>query len=263
MVTAAQAYWLNRKRRQKRAASEGVGVVYDPEAVAFWTRFSTPPSDARKALLSTFFTATSAQRAKLDLFYLLDAADNQAARQNLIADLYNLTAVNAPTFVADRGYNGDGASASLSTGFNQTTSPTPKIALNAASMGVWVTGLASTSRNGIATTRVGTETTPTTYIRANDTTTNNTAIVAGARLIAWTRNAAGQYDIYVNGAFLATVSVTSTSITNAVVSLLGIPGVSFSAGQEAMFFLGGALTAGDHLAIYNAALAYHQAVGAA
>lgn len=30
MVTSAQAYWLNRKRRQKRAASEGVGVAPEP-----------------------------------------------------------------------------------------------------------------------------------------------------------------------------------------------------------------------------------------
>ena len=242
---------------------EGVGVVYNPEAVAFWGRFTTPPVDARKSLLSAFFAATPDQRAKLDLLYLLDAADNQAARQNLIADLYNLTAVNAPTFVADRGYNGDAASASLTPGYNPTTAPSAKFTLNAASMGAWFTGLASIGRNGNASARVGIEVTPTVYIRANDTTTNNTVITSGARLISWTRNAAGQYDIYVNGVFLATISVTSTSVTNAVLSLLGIPGVSFGSAQTAMFFAGGALTAGDHLAIYNAALAYHQGVGAA
>lgn len=44
MVTAAQAYWLNRKRRQKRAASEGVGggatelpgFSYSKESFATW-----------------------------------------------------------------------------------------------------------------------------------------------------------------------------------------------------------------------------------
>lgn len=242
---------------------EGVGVSYDPDAEAFWARFTTPIADERKPLLSAFFAATPAQRAKLDWCYLLAAADNQAARQNLVADLYNLTPFNAPNFVADRGYNGDASSSYLSGAFNPTTAPSPKLTLNSASMGVWVTGLGSLARNGNANTRVGMDTVPASYARANDTTTTAIAIAAGARLISWTRTASGQYDVYANGVFLGTAAVASTSLSNAVMTLLGIPLVSFSAAQEAMAFAGGALTTDDHLAIYNASLAYLQGVGAA
>lgn len=88
---------------------------YDPAAVAFFARLTTQPTDARKGLYNTLIKDLKAASvwAKLDALYILAAADAQAARQNLVADAYNLTAVGSPAFTADRGYAGDAAGAYL------------------------------------------------------------------------------------------------------------------------------------------------------
>lgn len=59
---------------------------------------------------------------KLDVFWMLAAHDAQAARLNWKAPgTFTLTAVNSPTFTADRGYAGNGTTSYLNTGWNPST----------------------------------------------------------------------------------------------------------------------------------------------
>jgi hypothetical protein len=109
------------------------------EAAALVARFTTQPTNARKALIDTFVGAlkTAGVWTKLDALYVMAAHDSQAARQNWIANQYNLTPVASPTFTVDRGYQGDGSSSYLTTDFNPTTASSPKLTQNSASFGFW------------------------------------------------------------------------------------------------------------------------------
>ena len=51
--------------------------------------------------------------ARTDACWCLAAHHEQAARRNIVADTFNLTAVNSPSFVAYAGFKGDGVSAYL------------------------------------------------------------------------------------------------------------------------------------------------------
>lgn len=101
-------------------------------------RFTAPPTNARKALIDTLIGSlkTGGVWAKLDALYVMAAADSQAARRNWIADAFNLTAVSSPTFTADRGYAGDGATANLSTGV--APNALTRFAQNSAHLSAWV-----------------------------------------------------------------------------------------------------------------------------
>ncbi len=97
----------------------GAGRGYLPQTRALIAAMTTPPTAARAALIDQLMVAlvNSGIFAKLDLFYMLCAADSQAARLNWIFPGTNTaTAQNSPTFTADHGYTGDGIAAYLDSG---------------------------------------------------------------------------------------------------------------------------------------------------
>lgn len=88
------------------------------EAQALAARMSTPPTAARKNLISKTIRAlkTAGIWDKLDVLYLLAAADSQAALLNWKGATYDATN-NGAAFTADRGFTGDGAADYISTGY--------------------------------------------------------------------------------------------------------------------------------------------------
>lgn len=113
--------------------------TYRADSLALFARMTTQPDATRKEAYDTFYAEaeTSGVLAYLDFLYIFAAHDEQAACLNLIADQYNATPVNSPTFVADGYYQGNGTSSYLDTGFNPTTAVSPKFAQNTALIGVW------------------------------------------------------------------------------------------------------------------------------
>lgn len=109
------------------------------EAADLVARFTTPPDNARKALIDTMVGVLKAAGvwSKLDALYIMAAHDSRAARRNWIADAYNLTPTSSPTFTADQGYAGDGSTSYLSTGFNPATAVSPKFVQNSAHLAAW------------------------------------------------------------------------------------------------------------------------------
>jgi hypothetical protein len=98
-------------------------IAYRPvnsETVALIARMTVKPDAARQRIIDATVTSLKAAGlwAKLEALWVLEAHDAQAAQRNWIADAFNLTPVNSPTFTVDRGYAGNGSSSYLNTGFN-------------------------------------------------------------------------------------------------------------------------------------------------
>lgn len=252
----------------------GGGASYSPEAQALFARFTTPPTDARKVLINNLIVALIAAGiwGKLDALYLTAAADSQAARRNWIADQYNLTAVAAPTFAADRGYTGDGASSQLDTNLNPATAITPQYLQNSAHISAWGrTSRAGNSRpimsllGGPGTNIYPLLTDGNAYYRCND---NNEAgglsSTGSTGLFLANRSGATAREGYRNGVSGGAIgAVASKAVLNFNFALLQGGTGAFSTDQIAMASIGSTLSATQALAFYNAVNTYLQAVGAA
>jgi hypothetical protein len=261
------------------ALNEGVGYTFvNAEASALVARFTTPPTIARKALIDTLVGAlkTAGVWSKLDALWLLAAADSQAARQNWIADQYNLTAVASPTFTADRGYTPDGASSYLRTGFNPSTASSPKFVQNSASLGFYsLTNSATASQNmgnsinvvlprnsGNSTIRINNI--GTSSSTADGLSTDSSGYFAGLRADGATERLRRN-----NGQRLSAAKASAT-VANSEFLICGrnsdgAGGITLSASvlQSAMGFIGSNLTDGESDSFHAATLTYLQAVGAA
>ena len=94
------------------------GPVYDVDAAALFARMSSQPDAAHKGYINTAIVALKSAGiwALRDAIWVPAVPTVQAATLNWKQNLYNLTPVVAPTFTADRGYTGDGATTYLSSG---------------------------------------------------------------------------------------------------------------------------------------------------
>lgn len=234
-------------------------------------RFTTPPTNTRKALIDNLVGALKAGGvwAKLDALYVMAAADEQAARRNWIADSNNLVAVNSPTFTADRGFAGDGSTSYLDTllANNGATHFTQ----NDGYLGSWAT----TSVDSDTQIDVGGGNA---YINSRNAAGNFACRanfgggVAGAQTRAvasstgwssWSRRSSTAFDMLKNGAKLGTQNA-GTEALNTATFTMGKAGTSYSTRQLAAYAIGGgAMSNIEDAALYAALLAYMQSVGAA
>lgn len=277
-----RTWWGNPALRQAIALTEGVGAYafVNAEAEALAARFTTPPTNARKLLIDTLVGSLKAAGiwSKLDALYILAAADTQAARRNWIADAFNLTAFNSPTFTADRGYAGNASSSYLDTNFNPATAVGPHFTQNSAHVSAWDRTASAAGDRSIIGGRQGT----TNYIEINPRFTgdvlvgriNNSAVAAfyananaqGHLLV--NRSASTATQAYRNGSSLAARTDSSVAPPDVSITLLArnvAPGSpdAYGADQIAVGSLGSSLTAGEALAFHDALNTYLQAVGAA
>lgn len=260
-------------------------VAYDLDALALFTRFTTPPTFARKAAINALIVAlkTAGIWSKLDTFYVLAAADSQAARCNWITNLYNLTAVASPTFLADRYYLGNGTTSYLNSGFNPTTAPSPKFTQDSATLFHWsLTDLANGGTNsadiGSGNSRIGRSTAAAGQVVGrpnNGVTLNPLMLNAYPGLVAWSRSASNVWEAYANGVDIVngTGGIGSgggTEVSSAptndpfMICAVGNGGfvTTYGVNQEAIAGWGSNLTAGEHAALKVACQAYLQNVGA-
>lgn len=243
------------------------GVSYEPETLALVARFTTPPTTQRKGEINSLIAAlkTAGVWVKLDILYLLAAADAQAAQRNWIADANNLTEVSAPTFTTDRGYTGNGTSSYLDTGH---TPGSGHYALNDAHVSLWSLTAAQTATTVVAngsTVRasiVPRNASDLLSYRLNDTTSGTVANASGLGFFATNRAASGTKRAYKTGSLLGTNAIASTALPAASFRILG-EGTNFSSYQAASMSAGSNLTDAENLAFYNALHTYMQAVGAA
>lgn len=244
-------------------------IADSAEATALVARFSTPPTTQRKGQINALIAALkqSGVWSKLEVFYVLAAADSQAALLNWKANASNLTATSSPTFAADRGYTGNGTSSYLSISGGWTPS---LMTQNDAHVSVYTRTAASydgvTNRIDVyaGATRLGrrvsTDTTGYSW-RLNDATGINTSVAAQTGLFTAARIAAATKRLYRNDGLVASSSSTSTANATVFELLRGVTTI-FSDAQISAASAGTNLT-DDNVRDYHTALnAYLSAVGA-
>lgn len=253
----------------------GSGVVYDASSLLIFSAFSTPPDTARKALINTVVLALKAAGvwALLDFLHVLAAADSQAALINWKnPGTFNAGLVNAPAFVADRGFTGNGTTSYVSSNFNPSTAG-GQFVRDSAYYGFWsltTTVMASVSVAGYFDGTNGTT-------RAHRTAANEiacrlnqnaaaTSSTAGAQtdgtgLHGMARSGAAAVRAAHNGVDIFTFANASTALSNGVLTV-GYQGVSWNTVQFAVHMAGANLTQPQELALCNALQTYLAAVGA-
>lgn len=244
-------------------------LSFDLSAIALFNRFTDQPNLARKSAINALIVSLKSGGVwgKLDALYVMAAADNQAARRNWIADQYNLTAVAAPTFTADRGYQGDGASSSLETSFNASVAVSPKFVQDSASISSWSRTDLTTDRDDMGNSN--------SLIRSRSAGGSlgarlNTATTIGSGVVLTSvghslarRSDAANIQTFKDGVLAMNYAVASVAPANDTFLFLGSRVAGLTTKQLAAGHMGGNLTDAEISTLYSALNTYLIAVGAA
>lgn len=243
-------------------------LILEQETKDLLDRMEVTPGPKRQALINTPIKALVEEEIwpKIDCLYPTAAHTAQAGRLNWIEDAYNLTPINSPTHIVDRGYQGDAATALLSTGFNPVTAG-GNFALNDAYIAVWsLTDIASNTRdigNGFAFIVTRNNTSDITYTRLNDGSTGSFANDNSIGYFSLSRDNGASYRCNRNGDLVATAKIASTTVGNFAFSLLGDSVVSsYSPRLLSLAVIGRALTVEEDAIVRSVFHDYLQAVGA-
>lgn len=257
----ARGYYYHYRAGASVAALGSGG--FSPFSVAIFEAFTTPPTNARKTAIDDCVKALVAGGVwdKLDVLYMLAAADSQAALVNWVnPGTYDGTLVNSPTFTADEGFTGNGSSTLITTGFNPTSAPSPKFIQDSASLFARSLALGGDDFYAGYTTGSTLSLWPSLIIRMN-AASGFSASVATAGLHQGVRENATDVKAYRNGAANGTSTEASVAVVNSNTSVLGGNG-QFSGAQLASYGIGASMSAAEAAALAAAELAYMQAVGA-
>ena len=132
----------------------GGNIVFGIEAQAIIAAMTTPPSFPRAVRINQLVSSLKSGGvwSKFDILYIFAAADEQAARINWKnPGTFDATAVNSPTFTVDEGFNGNGTTSEIDSGFNPSTAG-GGFTQNSAHIGIWsLTDLAASSHPDMGT----------------------------------------------------------------------------------------------------------------
>lgn len=226
-------------------------------------------SGQRKQLFNRFYRRMWSQAVwqKMDVMYLFAAHAQQPALLNVIKRSHNATAVNSPTFAANRGFTGNGTSSYINSNYN-ANSQAVNYSLNSATIGAYVTGTAVD-----AGTVIGASSDAVNWAQIVPRFTGDITIMrlnSGASSTHASTNASGWWTIdravstefitYRNGALFATQSTVSSTVPDANFYILarnvgGTASAFFSLQTSAVLF-GGSLSASQQLHLNNAVETY-------
>lgn len=255
-----------------------IGQNYAAATKALIARMALPPSPTRARIINNLIISLQATGvwSKLDALYLFAAADSQAALLNWKSTSFNCTAVNSPTFTADRGYAGDGVSSYLNTAFTPSTAA-GNFVQDSAMLGVWInagtdtadgTGTAMGAAGGNGSFIVPRFTGDLIRGRINQAATANCGASTTRRgLTCLDRSGAALTTGYRNGASAGTMTTASSGLATVAVFLGANDTTGSPTGpvdnRMAAAAIGGSLGDAGNLALYNALNTYLTAVGAA
>ena len=254
------------------AETSATEIRYSTQALTLFTAMTTKPSPGRKQLIDTCITALvdGTVWSKLDALYVFAAPNAQAALLNWVnPGTFDCTAVNSPTFTADKGYTGDGVSMSLSTGFNPSTAGGLYQQFDA-TLFTWENNPQKIN-GAIAGYPISAEvyyyarfTDDLIYVRIQDTAGTSFASSNGQGLLSGSRRANNEAEFYKNGVSLGTnVTLTTEALINEILMFLN-GDTKFHPGQIVCGGFGSKLTDAEQLALYNALRAYlHPVAGVA
>lgn len=278
--TAYYAYFMHEdaSANQSSVASGGgfttlTALTSDASFDTLVAAMTTPPSTLRKGYIAQCIQAlyAGAAWAQLDTLWVIAAADSQAGYLNWIAPAsFTLTENGTGTFTVDRGYAGNGTTGFLATGWDPGTNGVNYLQ-NDAHLGSYaltdtvggipefgsVTGAPAQTVLRSQATGVNAAT------RVNHNTTGAASTPTGSmpQHIMGMRSVSTAHTIWRDGVLATTTSATSAA-PNTVDFAIGSTASTFTTRQIAAAHIGGALTAPEGLALYNALHDYMVAVGA-
>ncbi|MDO8901672.1 MAG: hypothetical protein Q7V15_09980 [Phenylobacterium sp.] len=213
-------------------AVRGVRALHaETEAVA--AAMTVAPDSRRTALMDNLVAAlkTAEVWPRLDALFVMAAHDAQAAGVNWIApEGAGLTPVNGPDFQPDLGYQGDGSTSYLETGFVQASWIKYKIADHHA--GVFVVGGEGTGTAfGNSRNRLQPRTSGGQFLtRSNNTTSDQRPVESGLGHSAMSRTEGERYQVFKDGVVLGTPEIANASLASQPIVLLGYGTASAPAG---------------------------------
>lgn len=258
------------------------GAAFEPETdtliAALTGSYDSPRQDAINTLIAALKTgATSGSNilAKQDVLCVagLNSADSLINWKT--PGTLNSSAINSPTFVADRGFTAEAAgSRYINTNYNPT-SVAGNYTQNSASVGVysrtesaettydfgWTTS--GSSRVSLLGRRVDNAC----FWRINDVTETNTAgNTSSLGLTTVTRTGASARAIYRDASQLGTSTISSAGVPDGIIyvgarNFADAP-QSITTRQYAAWFMGGGLSGAEITDLYNALQAYLTYIGA-
>ena len=233
-------------------------------AEALMGRMSVPPSNTRRYLIQSLIgrLVDGGIWERLDGFYMFAAHDIQAARLNWVGCMQDATSVNAPVFIADTGFVGDGATAFVDT--NTLATSLEQFRTTDATMGVYTRTVAFTDAGldlGVSGSYLNTcAANGAVSLRANyDSEAPISAESTGEPgLFAWSRDDA-EVHIFRGGAKVSSTVVPSGAVSDSTITILKVD-ASYSVRQVSTAFIGGNLSENQHLAMNDALTAYFNAL---
>lgn len=225
-----------------------------------------PPAGRAEAMYECISSVMAAGAwARLDVLAVIAAHHEQPSRLNWRMPAYDLQYYNAPAFVADRGWKGDGSSAWMAASGYDPSAGGTQLSLNNASLGAWVLTPATVAGVDVfgGTSRLGRrDTTSDDYhYRINDGTSYYGPGATIPSFHAVDRPDANTKRRFRDGVFRGSGAVAATSNTG-FLRLFSTGNSSWSDAELAVVFAGGSLTDAQHAALYSALRTYLLALGA-
>lgn len=215
---------------------------------------------------------------KLDFLYIFCTQSTGVAVLNLVSSSFTASLVGAPAFVADQGYTGVNASASvhIDTTFNASTAG-GQFSQNKAHIGIWCNTVTTNNANiavGVSTTS-GTScaifpqfTDGKAYYRINDPPTGSggTTVTNTQGYYVANRSGAAVQQGYKNAVDQSIVSVSSSTLSNGTMAILSnhVVGGAFGNGigvQCSISHGGGSLSSTDVSNLYSRLGTFRTTVG--
>ena len=265
--------WLN-------AVRASAGASLDPDAATLIAAMTTAPDATRQQLISDHIVALKAAGiwSQLDTYYMMAAHHEQASRLNWKSPgNFTLSTHGTITFTTDRGWQGDGSTGYLDTGWIPSSHGVNH-ALNSASYGVY--SRTNSQQNGFD---MGAETNILfDYSRMTLRNTSNQgrahvnqatsfprpSMMDSRGLILSRRSASNAVAMFRNGSSVGGDDAVSTGLPNVAfaISATNRAGtvVDFASKQYSLAFTAAAMSEAQHAALYAAMQnGYLAAVGAA
>lgn len=252
--------------------TNGGGASYDPDAAALFARMAAAgedPTGDRKALYNSLIVSLKAAGtfwSSCQAVYVMAAHGAASARLNWKGvSAYDLTGVNSPTFTTDRGYQSDGSSSYLDSGYNPLT-VNAVFTQDSGHIGVWsrTDGQSLSGECGNTTSFAqARSTTDVAFHRINAASSSNIANTNGTGHYVSNRINSANTRFNRNGVLLHDTALVSTTMTSANFRFCGRSGtVQYSGRQQAVGHFGAGLTDAEILSAYDAFNTYLTAIGA-
>lgn len=249
-------------------------VFVNAEAAAVAAAFTTPATNARKALIDNLIGSLKSAGVwtLLDALWLTAAADSQAARINWKTPAtFTLSPGNSPSFAADRGFSGDGSASFLNTGYVPSTAGLG-MSLNSAHISGWSLSAVPAAGTQRMLGNISATTNRSFMIPRNTSDIFTGILNDGTSLTAANATSSGQFILNRSGASARQVYGNGLSIGSDAIASAGLPTTAivldrdttnFATLQIAQASIGQSLSGTQVTAFYSALLSYMQALGAA